>query len=1734
MINFKGIATELKSIMSLIGGKNNTGFNIQLPDLSKTGIDELVKEVGQYNLEMATAKLVTGQVSDENIVAALSQKGYSESVIRNQIAIAKENTEKTKSIALTNQQTVATKLFTAAQKLATVAVSAFKAVLTTIAISAFISIVMNLVTAEKELAEATNQSSEELKTLKESISDYANRYEELHSALVKAKGDEEETYNIKSQILELQKELNDKYGDEYGKINLLSEGYKNLTNEIIKYGDEAEKAWLKDPENRKGYENAKKKLDKEKTFILGVGFNQYNNSIPEVNDLIEEIGLEVDDARLSISFTGDTKEAEEKIQEFFDKLYEFRSKYEKEGNDSAIKQIDEIISYTGKSLKSVQDDLEKYESSYITGDIGEIKSDKTLSKTFENLLELQENIRESMLKSEYDNVLDDPAVKELYDEYSKLRNEIRNDESWKDYLYTAEYTFDQLDTRILDFQNEFQNNNELKSLAENLKGLTDLDLESMYDDDNKDSFDLLIGYAEEYKITVDELIDELVRLGYVQSQISSDASQEKIEALPYDWETLDEQIDSIQSAYQAVQSAQEEYNQYGYVSLDTLQALISLDSEYLSCLIDENGQLQLNNAAYQSLVQAKLAEAEASAVSQAIEELNNLQKKESTQSSYDYVEANALLAESLATLSGSYGAVANSAAAAAQAQALSAALEGAKDRGVDQAEIENVMSNLNAKLQLIRSTSVSTAKSFGNMNNAMNGFKDSTDSATDALDEQKEALEKQKEALEKSKEALEDQKEELEEIKDDYDELYDAIQWYFDDQIDGFDDLIDNLNDVNDALQEQLDTLDDVLVVVNNVYNEEIDAIQAKIDALDEANDAAERELALEEAKQKLEEARNNRTILQYTEDRGYIYTVDEKAIKEAEDEVDEANAEKIKAELEEQIKLLEEMRDKWGEIPDAFEKAMQEMAAIDKFGPNYKDFILGSTEEDINDFQGEYTGIQSDMEENNNQIDYYEKQKEKIEELKELWEDAKNAYRDAQYEAKLSAFFGSDYEYQLLNNSTEWSQKFADNYSKVSAEIQGLEDAIDGIDDQIDAVNKQIEELEDKIEEIKNSAKGGGSGSGGSGGGAGSSGRGLSYYIWTEEDEYALITAKTRLDELNKKIEEGDTSLIGARDSVQEFITQYEGLKDTRTNIDNVNTSLSNLKSYGEGYFGTFDSVISGVSDRLGDSANYTNQIVDFTWTAKNYVQDLDSSIKSTASSTEEANNKVGSIVSGAGDVFLNASQKLDTLSSSMDNVETSKGALQSGISQVISDATSTITDVSQKANVAATNLQFVSAAMDDVTTGKEEIKSEVNNEIADVGTTITESVEKITLLKDALSGLDVAKQELETTVNSEILDSDTLITEAQTKVTDINNAVNQLISAIEQLKIKLNELYSTMSLLDEITLSNVISVIGFGDDESSLLGAIQLVINKIIGEEGLVYQLQALNENTDLSPIITQFNGEENSLLSSIQDVINIISVDGDSTCLITAINNITNTIQNITNVQNAFMNLETQVDGCITKVNELKDSINSLEDKTITVTTVFKSSGSAPTGFATGTAKSGKSFYKGSGNWGLPNDAPNSMVGEIGPEILLRDGNYKLIDKPQFIDLKKGDIIFNHEQTKAILKRGSNSNLKRLSDLGNNFMNKLIGKSFANGNAIIPYEYPEAFKNLYSSNLTNAINNLLPNNVQGFNSKIFDSIKGLKLTKDYNFGDIKINMYGVNDTNGFALEIKKNFNSILRQID
>ena len=88
--------------------------------------------------------------------------------------------------------------------------------------------------------------------------------------------------------------------------------------------------------------------------------------------------------------------------------------------------------------------------------------------------------------------------------------------------------------------------------------------------------------------------------------------------------SLNEEIDSMQTSLDTVISAYQEYNAKGSYSLDTLQALTELEPRYLSLLIDEQGQLSLNEERIKDLTQARINEMRIKTVQNAISSIENL------------------------------------------------------------------------------------------------------------------------------------------------------------------------------------------------------------------------------------------------------------------------------------------------------------------------------------------------------------------------------------------------------------------------------------------------------------------------------------------------------------------------------------------------------------------------------------------------------------------------------------------------------------------------------------------------------------------------------------------------------------------------------------------------------------------------------------------------------------------------------------------------------------------------------------------------------------------------------------------------------------------------------------------------------------------------------------------------------------------------------------------------------
>jgi len=171
-------------------------------------------------------------------------------------------------------------------------------------------------------------------------------------------------------------------------------------------------------------------------------------------------------------------------------------------------------------------------------------------------------------------------------------------------------------------------------------------------------------------------------------------------------------LNEISSAYKTVQTALQEYAENGYISMENVTAMLNLDDAYLAALVNEQGQVTLNADTYRALAEARLAEAESAAISQAMADISAITSNGEASAKAFLIDRNFALANSNIQLANTYGQVAVMAR-----EALAA--EGAGQ--YTKQSIGGVMNALNAKLAIIKAGRASLSKSFGGGGGASGG-----------------------------------------------------------------------------------------------------------------------------------------------------------------------------------------------------------------------------------------------------------------------------------------------------------------------------------------------------------------------------------------------------------------------------------------------------------------------------------------------------------------------------------------------------------------------------------------------------------------------------------------------------------------------------------------------------------------------------------------------------------------------------------------------------------------------------------------------------------------------------------------------------------------------------------------------------------------------------------------------------------------------------------------------------
>ena len=406
------------------------------------------------------------------------------------------------------------------------------------ALTSAVDIIYKCATASDRLAESAAQMGSEFASTKSDISDYKTKIEELYQIINDDTSSYEDTYNARQELLKIQDEMIDKFGDEADAVKLVTDAINGQTNSL----DTLTQDKWQETVNAFNSDRGKGWTDKVADAFANIGHgNNFQRMIDEMEDtevtfhmipmygddtyeefskkLKEDFGADItrterDDA---ITLSGDldtiyrqllniqtlakgmgiddtflndlgnqADEAKSKLDEY-QELYSQHVLYDKIFNSEDYE----------KSFDKINKAYEKYQDAFASGD------EESIEKAKQNYAEIVQSATEG---------LDDQSVIDYFNSmYPDLQEVVGGWNFEVKFKAAVDDDSDDFEKGVQDAVNNFDTVEDIKNY--NPKVATD---------EQRDAYLQLKQYADDYGLTLDQLIDKLIQLGLLQSQSKSD------------------------------------------------------------------------------------------------------------------------------------------------------------------------------------------------------------------------------------------------------------------------------------------------------------------------------------------------------------------------------------------------------------------------------------------------------------------------------------------------------------------------------------------------------------------------------------------------------------------------------------------------------------------------------------------------------------------------------------------------------------------------------------------------------------------------------------------------------------------------------------------------------------------------------------------------------------------------------------------------------------------------------------------------------------------------------------------------------------------------------------------------------------------------------------------------------------------------------------------------------------
>lgn len=461
-----------------------------------------------------------------------------------------------------------------------------------IILSMLVSGIQSLITAKKDRRKEAIQSAEALDEENQSLKEQEERIKKLREELAKGTLSEEEAYNARKELIEIQDKLKSSYGTEAEGIDLVNGGLEEQLGLLQNISKEKARDYIS--ENAQAIEDARKKLSDNKansTSTLDLfkdgekiaksdeyykATDALYNYIAKYTQTHDNISVtNKDDAYNSFTVAGSVNE----MINMWESAYDYLADYGEKAGFDVSKALETI------STQFLNDLTDKYGEAhnFLYDNVApqEIVQDSNLSAYYKEIANAVEEYNEAVASGDSP----DTAIDKIF----ALREKLLNDEVTDQYGNTIEdevlQYFADMFTRYLDSVNVSNFKSYLSQMSKteknNLFGafdtMTDLDVKNMENNthatkEQLEAYERIKNYADEYNISVDEAIDAMTSLGIITGDVAN-----KAERTATAFKKMAEEISDTQTGLEKFNSAYEKILTNENLTAAETNELIQLD-----------------------------------------------------------------------------------------------------------------------------------------------------------------------------------------------------------------------------------------------------------------------------------------------------------------------------------------------------------------------------------------------------------------------------------------------------------------------------------------------------------------------------------------------------------------------------------------------------------------------------------------------------------------------------------------------------------------------------------------------------------------------------------------------------------------------------------------------------------------------------------------------------------------------------------------------------------------------------------------------------------------------------------------------------------------------------------------------------------------------------------------------------------------------------------------------------